>query len=94
VRDDGAALTGAIASHVLAERLDGLCIGKVAGDDADVRVALPASIAVATGGRVEGLDAEQCRAGVLWPVGLFFFGKSLHKKENEVLYDQKVMHIR
>src|SRR5258708_5933322 len=39
VWDDGAVLSDVIARHVLAECVYELCVGKVAGDDADVRIA-------------------------------------------------------
>ena len=40
VRDDGAVRSGVVARYVLAERADELGVGKVAGDDADMGIAL------------------------------------------------------
>ena len=39
VRYNGAVLSDVIPRHILAERVDELCVGEVAGDDADMGIA-------------------------------------------------------
>lgn len=64
VRDDGTVLSDVVAHHVLAERVDELCVGEVAGDDADVGMAFGDEDAGQAGSCAELYQTQWWRVGI------------------------------